>query len=321
MEGSPALNFKRRKRPLLPLYSGMPPVSKPQRKEKYDLLLTPQLFVLKREKLPVRFAFEARRLAPSILEELGAQSDWTYEVFKQADDWVLLAYDPKKIKRLLQESGLEEENIGRIHFAQEFAESFKNPLLLENGDVLVTVGDIVTLMPEKLLPKETHPRKPETVFPALTQVHPGFHFRGRGEHHWLGSRETLGLSLALVLLGISWFAEGIRDHRMQSVLQEKLLIATKDHPALADSITRKNIYSHYRSLDRKQRQIRNVMKKIGTLLGRDSKLSKLTLDERGYYVIIEASPSLLISLKERASSLQLPAKISGKQLQIEGNWQ
>ncbi|WP_292662941.1 hypothetical protein [Nitratifractor sp.] len=315
------MNFKRRKRPLLLLYPGMPPIPDPQRKGTYDLLLTPQLYLLKREKLPVRFTFQARRLAPSILEELGAESDWVYEAFKQTDEWVVLAYDPKKIEQLLQEKKLEKENIHRIYFAQEFSESFKEPLLLENGDVLVTVGNTVTIMPAQLLPQDTPPRKSLVDFNALARLHPSFHFRGEEGHHWLGSREILGLSLALVLLGVSWLAEGIRDHRMQSIYQEQLLSAARGNPTLAGSITRKNIYIRYQSIDRKQRAIRNVMKKIGMLLGRDSKLSKLTLDDRGYRATIDASAALLTSLKQRAASMQLPAKIVGKQLQIEGSWQ
>jgi len=84
---------------------------------KIDLLLAPDLYLMKREALPVRFAFEAKRIAPTILEELGAGEGWQVEALREDTSWLIIAYDPRLLGKILQEAGIPPTHVGRLYFS------------------------------------------------------------------------------------------------------------------------------------------------------------------------------------------------------------
>jgi len=66
----------------------MPPVT---REKRYDLMLTPQFYIFKKEPLPVTYQYQAAKLAPSILDELTGSGTYGYAAIKEDDGWALIA--------------------------------------------------------------------------------------------------------------------------------------------------------------------------------------------------------------------------------------
>ena len=286
--------------------------------DRYDLLLSPQFYLMKKEKLPVRFSFEARRVAPSLLEELGADIHWSFEVFREGKDhWIVVAYNPSEILDTIEKAGLSPDRIGKLYFAQQFIDDLETPLQLDDQRALIVMDGTVTLVPVSLVELgDSSPKKLDEMKRPST----AFTLHGESGRVRLGSREALWISLALLLLGVIWTTEGIRYRKAKTSLVEKTQKLTEQNPALASSIVRKNIHDQYAAVDRLQRQVRDTLRRIGRLISKESKLSHLKVDARGYTAVIEASGNRLATLKKLADSADLPATIKGTQLVLHGEW-
>ena len=311
------MNFRRNERKLIPL------TRETKRDESgtegaCDLLLTPPLYLMKRESLPVRFSFQARKVAPSVMEGLGADPTWVHEVFREGEEWVFVAYDPETVERHIREHGCKPENVKNLYFAQQFVESLDAPLPLDGEEALVNLDGTVAVVPRSLLSEPVGEASPLSSLPRPS---PGFPFKGTGSARWLERKELSWIALALVLLGGAWWLEGYRLHRALRTYDQRIETAIGGTPALGSRITRSNIHRKYSAIDHRQRAIRSTLEKIGRLIGKESKISRLTIDRRGYTALIDTSAKRLSSLEKKANALGLPARTEGRLLQIKGRWQ
>lgn len=281
-----------------------------------DILMAPDLYLFKSEPLPVRFAHQARKIAPSLMEDLGAGPDWVYEVIPGPQGWEIYAYDPRQLLETLNAAGLGTDRIGRLYFAQQFSEQLSAPLPLNEDLALVTLAGTVTLLP--LSPESPPSRTLRTQQLSLPKK--SFILHGVRRHQLLGPVETGILAAALLLLAVAWGVEGWQYHRAGTKLQAPLEQSLEDNPTLASGITRRNILQRYRDLDRPQRQIRQTLKSIGSLTSKDSRLTSLEITPEGYEAKIEASPGKLPTLSRLAKEAGLSSTATGNTLVVKGAW-
>ncbi|RLA74858.1 MAG: hypothetical protein DRG30_05000, partial [Epsilonproteobacteria bacterium] len=84
---------------LLLAYRTMPSIDN---NAEYEIMLSPQFYTLKREQLSVSYHHQAKKLAPSVLDNLlPADGNYEYYVFRDEDVWVFIAYDPEEIAKFL----------------------------------------------------------------------------------------------------------------------------------------------------------------------------------------------------------------------------
>jgi hypothetical protein len=283
-----------------------------------DLVLTPQYYLMKREEIPLRFAFQARKLAPSLFEENHSSEEPTrYEVLRNGESWLYFAYHPEEIREALMKAQVDPGRIRRLYFAQQFASLLDRPVLLPGGEeALVLLDDTVTLLPARMLPEE-----PSSHAEELPRPSESFRFSFEGTESKINRKAALVLSGALLILGLGWVLEGFRYHRAATAEEKRLEKVLEAHPTLRSRLTRENIYNKYHAVDRRQRQLRRTVRAIGTLVSKDSKLDSLAIDEKGYRATLSAQAKKLQTLRELADDAGLPAKISsGKKLEIRGSW-
>ena len=83
-----------------------------------NIMLTPQLYTLKRESLPVKYAYQAKRIAPSLFEGLLEEpSHYKYFVSKEKESWLFIAYDLEAIQTFLDEKGIALAFVSKMYFA------------------------------------------------------------------------------------------------------------------------------------------------------------------------------------------------------------
>ena len=63
--------------------------------EKVNIILSPALYWVKRQTLPVKYIRDAMKLLPSIFEESVPEGHYSYSAYKDGDTFVLFAYDDK----------------------------------------------------------------------------------------------------------------------------------------------------------------------------------------------------------------------------------
>jgi len=97
------LSFLGNSKELLLAYSGM---KNQTLSHSVNIMLTPQFYTLKKEKLPLKYLYQAKKIASSLFDGfLDEQKNYEYFVYKQRDEWIFIAYNPKEINALLASKG------------------------------------------------------------------------------------------------------------------------------------------------------------------------------------------------------------------------
>lgn len=261
---------------------------------RYDLMLTPQFYVLKREELPLKYTHQAKKLAPSILDELTGEGTFTYEAFQEGESWVFVAYDLKKLSDFLYIKGGSIDRVGNIYFAEQIREKLVPPLALDDREVLTLVNDTATVVPSRLLDD------PEQLGTFDETFRPEKSFALKRNHSsYLDTRQALLLAGLLGLLGLLWFAEGYRTHRAIGSAETRLEQLLDANPSLRSSYTREATWKKYSTTNTQQRRIRDRIKAISRLTSKETKLDTLSVDTKGYKAALSVpdNPKTLQSLK------------------------
>ena len=122
--------------------------------EKVEVVLSPALYWVKKLKLPVKNAREAKKLLPSIFEDLLPLGHYAYHAYKSGDEFLLFAYEERKILELLQKVGVAFAEIAGVHFAQSLSAFVETPKSINEKQALLLKDDVVILVP--LVWVETH---------------------------------------------------------------------------------------------------------------------------------------------------------------------
>ncbi len=284
------------------------------RAKKYDLMLTPQFYIFKKESLPVKYHFQAAKLAPSILDELTGDGSYSYAAIKEDDGWALIAYDMNKIEKFLEEKGLPKHLINKIYFAQQSKEHFKHPVSADDKTAIVTVDDTVVMLPKSIvgidelgiLTNEFRPDK--GVVPPQTKS------------SLISQKQAIVISLFLLILAAAYFAEGIRYQNAIASAEEKIENTKERYPQLQgkSGIVLNNLYESNYAIDSVQRKIRDHLKEISRLTSKESKLDKLKITTKRYEAVISTDPKNLPKLKEFAQVGSLHVKESNSSLVLSG---
>ena len=277
-------------------------------------MLTPQFYIFKKEPLPVSYQYQAVRLAPSILDELTGAGSYSYVAIKEDEGWILIAYDMEKIESFLEERGLSKNFINKIYFAQQAKEHFAYPVSVDEKNALVTVDDTVVMLPKSIVGAEeygilTHAFRPEK---GITPT--------QGRHSWISQKQTIIVSLLLLLLAIGYGIEGLRYQNAIASVEQKIDSVKQRYPKLKLNSTYvlNNLYESKYAIDSLQRRIRERLKEISRLTSKASKIDTLKINTKQYEATISTDRQHIAELKTYAKSQRLRVLDSNSSLQLKG---
>jgi hypothetical protein len=273
----------------------MPEIS-PQ--ERVDVMLTPEFYTLKRESLPVKYAYQAKKIAPSLFDGMLDEGEvYAYFVSRGKEGWEFIAYAPQKIRDFLLSKGITPEKTGKIFFAQQAVETLKNPVALGEEKALVSLDEVATVVPRAALAEG------ETLATAASLVRPkkGISLGG-SEESLLTLKQSLSLAAVLLLFAGMWFYEGLGyggDTQKEQSRIEELLAA---YPALGSSYARQSVAEKYQKLDQTERRKREVIKALSKMIFKGVTLTSLEMNDKGF------KAEFATTGKEVADKLKLLAK-------------
>ena len=274
------MNFTGNSNTLILVHRQMKPVTTDNT---VDILLTPQFYTVKKETLPVKYAFQAKRIAPSLfdglVENLHAHD---YFVYKEGDQWVFIAYSIEDINQFLRSKGLEPGKIGKIFFAQQVASQIERPILLDETSALTVLEGTVVIVPRSVLPDDTFMNTEQISLPKK-----GIQLESDSTS-LLTRKQTIVVSLIFVLLGTIWIAEGWRYKKTNRLLEEKREALYRDYPSLQSAYTRDNIVQKYRTIDTQERKKRNVVGKVAGLIFKGVTLTEFDMDQKHFKAVFRA---------------------------------
>ena len=243
-----------------------------------NIMLTPQFYTVKRESLPVQYSYQAKRVAPSLFEGLLENADeHKYFVSKEDEQWLFIAYDIEKIKSFLTRKGIQLSNVSKMYFAEQSIELFKGPLLLGDKDALVNIEGTMTIIPQVVLQED---EKPMQLDNSLTPKK-GVVLEGRSQSI-LESTEAYTLAAILALFSVIYFVEGSRYTNESAAQEEEMRLLLEDYPSLQSSYTRDSIATKYKTIDKKERKKRDVIKALSLMIFKGSTLTSLVMDDKKF---------------------------------------
>lgn len=285
--------------------------------EAFNIMLTPQFYTIKREELPVQYLYQAKRLAPSVMENLLSEGKiYDYYVFKEEDEWIFIAYNSEEISKFLQSKGIEVEQVSKLFFAQQVAEMFFKPVLLNDNEALVAEQGTVVMVPKILMQEETgYQRFDETFTPKN-----GVSF-GAGISSVIGRKETWILSTIFVLFALMFATEGLRYKQVITTMQETVATLLVDHPALQSQYARENISKKYRKIDQEERHKREILKDLSHLVLPGVEVESLLMDSKRFVTELKCPDEKTVTrIKALAKGKQYKFSRSGGEnvVKVEG---
>jgi len=242
-----------------------------------NIMLSPQFYTLKREALPVKYAHQAKKIAPSIFDGLVENAgEYEYFVFKEDDEWVLIAYNSYEILDFLYSKGFKRENISKLYFAQQSIDMFDKPLSIGENSALISMDNTMVVIPKIVLGEDENL---SLNFTDLFTPKQSITIKTTSSSNLFSTTDTIILSSIFTIFAILFIIEGIGYSGNNSNRDkfDELLIS---NPSLQSSYSRKSIISKYKTLDKKERDKRDNIKAISSIIFKGVKLTNLKLDSK-----------------------------------------
>ena len=302
-------------KPLILLHKAMPSI---ESSLSFDVMLSPQFYTLKRESIPVRFHFQAKKLAPSILENLlPADGKYDYYVFKDGDSWAFIAYDINDISTFLQSRGAAPEKVSKLYFAQQSVDKFTLPVLLNEDEVLTNIQGIATVVPKMLLSDGIEYQEFSQAFrPAKGKTF------GTSSHSLISEKEAWIIGGIFLLFAMMFTAEGIRYRNVIATMQEKVSTLLNGYPALQSQYARENIAQKYHKIDKEERHKREILKGLSRLMLPGVQVETLLMEGKHFSSTLKCpDEKTVVRVQSLAKEKQYKTSRIGSEnlVKIEGN--
>jgi len=133
-------------------------VSKSDRIEErgsYSVVLSPEFYWIKKVTLPVKKEKEALKLAPSIYDGFLPAGEFSYEVRKCDDAFIMIAYNKKKITDELDKVLPYKGDIAELYFAQDALSHIDACTEVDGKSALTNMDGIIIQVPRACTDTET----------------------------------------------------------------------------------------------------------------------------------------------------------------------
>lgn len=272
------MNFMENNKDLLLLYPSMKKVTLSR---VVNVMLPPQFYTFRKEALPVRWAYQAKRIAPSLFEGLIEEGKhYEYMVWKEEENWVFLAYDLEMITVFLERKGFALENVSKLFFVQQAVDLFDKPLLLGENEALVSLDHVLVVVPRSALAEDQGsllvfdnsftPKKGVLLQDAYGSV--------------LNVKQASLLAAIFTLFALMFFVEGWRYSGNAKAGEAQMQELLEAYPSLQSKYTRDSIVAKYKTIDTAERKKREIVKMVSGMLFKGVTLTSLELDEKMYKV-------------------------------------
>jgi len=309
------LNFWENNKDLLLAYPSMKQVTL---SNTVNVMLPPQFYTLKKEALPIQYAYQAKRIASSIFDGLLEEgNEYEYMVWKEDDEWVFLAYDIKMITAFLESKGFALENISKLFFAQQSVDLFDKPLLLGEDEALASLDHTVVVVPRGGLAQD---EGPSLVFNNSFTPKKGVMLQS-AYGSVLSMKQASILAAIFTLFALMFFVEGWRYSNNSKAGGSQLEELIEAYPSLQSKYTRDSIVAKYKTIDTVERKKRDIIKILSGMIFKGVTLTSLEIDEKMFkaqFSCKDAQVAKRVKALAAKNKLNTSAIAGSNDLKIEG---
>jgi len=314
MKGQRDLNFTETNKELILIHKNMDKIYNIN--GSINIMLSPQFYTMKREELPIKYQYQARKLASSVLEDFLIDGlEYLYHTYKDGDDWIFIAYCGEKIALFLEDRGIKPESISKIFFAQQYLEKFNIPLVLSNKELLASIDNNAVIIPSSIIGD----KMTNTVLDKHIINSNGISF-SLNNNSLLGYKESVIFASIFFIFGIFFISEGIHYSNISSNMKSEVNEVLEKYPSFQSKYARDNISKKYRQIDINERKKREKLKELSTLVLQGVILEDLHLNSKGFSTKLKTiSESQLLKIKSLATKKGYKtARVDDKLIKIEG---
>ena len=283
-------------------------------------MLSPQFYIVKKEQLPVKYSFAAKKLAPSILEDLlPTEIGYEFEVKKVKDGWLLFAYNPKEIENFLQKCcDIKPYQIGNIYFADQLNEVLqKVPVGVDENFALTLIDDFATIVPRDILESEKYAKFSNRLRPKKA-----FRFKSATKQKGVSKIDKgyLVASILTILLSATFIAEGVSYKKASAAEFEKINLIFDKYPQLQTKLARDSIKAKYTKIEKRQRAIRELINRFSSLTSINTLLDKLELKKDSLiatFTTLSSKDLQKIKTLSKESGLKV-VSVQGNKITLQG---
>ena len=282
-----------------------------------NVMLPPQFYTLKREALPLRYAYQAKKIAPSLFDGLLEEGKhYDYLVWKEDEEWVFLAYELEMITTFLKSKGFTLENVAKIFFIQQAVNKFDKPLFIGESEALVSLDGTIAVIPRGALTNE----ESSLTFDESFTPKKGVVLQGS-----YGSVVTLKQAIILAaifgLFALMFFIEGWRYSNNAKATETQMQELLEAYPSLQSKYTRESIVNKYKTIDSAERKKRDMIKALSGLIFKGVTLTSFEMNEKSFTVQFSCKDAKVAKrVQTLAQKKQLKAIVStgSNDVKIEG---
>ncbi len=311
-----ALNFNKDNYLIL-LYKNMP---QPKASKKYDIVLSPQFYVVKKEELPIKYSFQAKKLASSVLEDyLDIDKNYKFIVFKEGNLWNFYAYDPKEIEEYLEYNyGIKASQIGKIYFADQLKSILSRmPIGLNKKYAITLLDNYATIAPRDMIKAEKYIRFTQNLRPKK-----GFNYHAikkeKEKRSFEFDKYALISAVLLLFLGFLFLLDGLGYKKALSQKESKINALFEHYPALKSSLSRKAIKQKYEKIEKRERKIREYLATFSKLSSKKTILQNLQLQNNKIVATFKVDPREFNKISMLLKDLHLKYKFLNNIVTLEG---
>ncbi|WP_428738044.1 hypothetical protein [Sulfurimonas sp.] len=245
---------------------------------KIDIILSPSLYWVKKLSLPVKYIRDARKLLPSIFEDILPDGNYNYAVFKEGEEFIAFAYEDKKILDELNKKNISASSVENVYFAQTELQG-STPCKINDNEALVVDNGIIFLAPIEWLE--------EVKFLSLTSIQRSNKTIKLQQFSHIIDKSSLNkvgilLGVFIVVLMIEMFITSQKISAVEEE-QEKLLSEYKLYSTMMQN---KAVLSEYETTYQKQTKLRNILEDILKLQIRQ-KITKIELKNKVLHITLQ----------------------------------
>lgn len=105
---------------------------------------------MQKVKLPVKYIRDAKKLLPSMFEDILPSGNYSYSVYKDENEensFFIFAYEDKKIIDLASKFGISSSDISSVRFAQSVLDKLEGAVKINDMQSIYVKEGVVTLVP------------------------------------------------------------------------------------------------------------------------------------------------------------------------------
>ena len=282
--------------------------------EKLDIILSPSLYWVKKMPLPVKSVREVKKLLPSIFEDSLPSATYSYTAYKQEDEFILFAYEDKKILDFLALKGITIANIRGVYFAQSEFQNSEEAYGVSETQSIISRDGLVVLVPS-LWVRESQPLSLEekTLSKHRVTLQQFGHIVDTKSLYTIAG--ILGV-LAIILMVEIFIASSKRD----AILASKDALFSK-YKLQATMFQNKATHAKYTAIDKRQTHLREYISYFLNMhLKPTQKIKSIEMKNKTLFVTLSG----VVKGRERRILSQLDSKklkyktsFSGESMKVE----